>query len=55
MITEPNPLDCQECRGSGSITIRHRSGDQQLERDADCPECNGTGDAVTPINQSDEE
>lgn len=55
MNREANPLDCPECRGSGSITITHRSGDPQLERDADCPACHGTGDAVTPINQSDEE
>lgn len=55
MHTERDPLDCPECRGSGSVTIRHRSGDPQLERDAACEECNGTGDAPQPINQTDEE
>lgn len=53
MSTERDPLDCPECDGSGSITIRHRSNDPQLDRDTECPTCRGTGD--NPINQADEE
>ncbi len=55
MTTETNPLDCPECRGAGEITIAHPSGDPQCETPVTCGACRGTGDAVTPINQSDEE
>lgn len=37
---------CTDCNGAGELTIRHPSGDPQLERNVVCSDCGGEGDRV---------
>ena len=36
-------VDCPECRGNRTVTLRHVTGDPQLEVDITCGRCFGLG------------
>lgn len=35
--------ECEECGGTGSVTWRYETDDDEYERDFDCPVCDGSG------------
>lgn len=35
--------ECEECGGTGSVTWRYETDDDEYERDFDCPVCDGRG------------
>lgn len=39
-------IDCPECNGSGCITVRHPSGNPELDEDVDCDVCGGEGEVI---------
>lgn len=46
----PTERICPDCQGAGSLTVRHPSGDPQLETDADCPKCTGGWIRFAPVD-----